>query len=123
MSDIKYQLLKIKIAESGVSIKFSADTDKKYKRLKGIFASLPDTGNALFGSTLELRVADVEVFPEEFEIKMLSCGQNVSPNERFYTQLDEEAEGSRIEGRYIDGGNAAAYPYTAKLYLLLQEKV
>jgi len=122
MSEIKYQLLKIKVLESGANIKFSADTDKKYKRLTGIFASLPDTGNALFETTLELKVADVEIFPEEFEIKMLSCGQNVSPNDRFYTQLDEEAEGSRIEGRYIDGGNAAAYPYTVKLYLLLKNK-
>ncbi len=123
MNEIKYQLLKIKVTDSGQSVKFSADTDKKYKSIQGVFASLPDTGNALFGSTLELKIADKEIFPESFEIKMLSCGQSVSPNDRFYNLINEEAEGSRVEGRYIDGGNASEYPYTAKLYLQLQDKL
>ncbi len=121
--EIKYQLLKIKVAENGSSIKFSADTDKKYKSVQGIFASLPDTGNALFGSTLELKIADKEIFPEGFEVKMLSCGNSVSPNDRFYDNINEEAEGSRIEGRYIDGGNSSVYPYTAIIYLLLKDKI
>jgi len=122
MSEIKYQLLKIKVSTSGESIKFSADSDKKYNRLTGLFASLPDTGNAMFGSTLEFKIADKEIFPEDFEIKMISCGQNVATNERFYDQLDEEAQGNRLEGRFTDGGNASSYPYTAKLYLRLEEK-
>ncbi len=123
MTEIKYQLLKIKVSQSGENIKFSADTDKKYKSIQGIFASLPNTENALFESTLELKIADKEIFPEGFEIKMLTCGQSVSPNDRFYNKINEEALGSRIEGRYIDGGNAPDYPYTAKIYLQLHEKV
>jgi hypothetical protein len=123
MSEIKYQLIKIKVEESGSTIKFTADTDKKFKSIKGVFASLPGVGSALYGTTLDLRIADNEIFPEEFEIKMLSCGQNVAPDDRFYTQIDEEAQGSRIEGRYTDGGNAGSYPYVAKLYFLHHQKI
>ena len=121
MTAIKYQLLKIKVASAKENIKFSSDTDKKYKKLTGLFASLP-TNDALFASTLELKVANEEIFPEDFEIKLLTCGENVSPNERFYKKLECEAQGSRIEGRYVDGGNARTYPYVAIIYLQLEEK-
>lgn len=125
MSEIKYQILKIKVNQANDNIKFAIDTDKKYKRITGIFASLQeeDESRALFATTLELRVADVEIFPEGFEIKMLSCGQQVSPNDRFYEQIEQEAKGNQITGRYIDGGNAHRYPYVAKIYLKLEEKL
>ena len=125
MSEIKYQILKIKVNRENENIKFALDTDKKYKRITGIFASLPEDKNyrALFETTLELRVADVEIFPEGFEIKMLSCGQQVTPNDRFFNQIEQEARGNQITGRYIDGGNADKYPYVAKIYLKLEEKV
>ncbi len=122
MTNNKYQIIKVKVSERNQNIRFSADTDKKYKRLTGLFASLP-SNVALFSTTLELKVADVEVFPENFEIKLLTCGENVSPNKRFYNQLNCEAQGSRIDGRYVDGGNARTYPYVALIYLQLQEKV
>ena len=121
MSEIKYQLLKIKVTSEKENVKFSADTDKKYKKLTGLFASLPNK-DALFASTLELKVANEEIFPEDFEIKLLTCGENVTPNERFYNKLDCEAMGSRIEGRYVDGGNSENYPYVALIYLQLEEK-
>ena len=121
MTAIKYQLLKIKVISAKENVKFSADTDKKYKKLTGLFASLP-SNNALFASTLELRVANEEIFPEDFEIKLLTCGDNVAPNERFFTKLECEAMGSRIEGRYVDGGNSGHYPYVALIYLQLEEK-
>jgi len=125
MSEIKYQILKIKVNRQNDNIKFALDTDKKYKRITGIFASLPEDKNyrALFETTLELRVADVEIFPEGFEIKMLNCGQQVSPNNRFFDQIEQEARGNQITGRYIDGGNGSNYPYVAKIYLKLEEKV
>ena len=125
MSEIKYQILKIKVNQAKDNIKFDLDTDKKYKRITGIFASLPEDeeNQALFATTLELRVADTEIFPEGFEIKMLSCGQQVTPNDRFFEQIEQEARGNQITGRYIDGGNAKRYPYVAKIYLKLEEKV
>jgi len=121
MTLIKYQLLKIKVSSQNEIVKFSADTDKKYKKLTGIFASLPYE-DAFFGSKLELKVANEEIFPEGFELKLLTCGNNVSPNDRFYTKLECEAQGSRIDGRFSDGGNADDYPYMAILYLKLEEK-
>ncbi len=120
MHETKYQIIKIPISAAGESIKFSADMDKMYKRITGLFASLPED-KAVPGTTLELKISDKEIFPEEYEIKMVTTGQNVSPNSRFFG-LMEEALGNHIEGRLTDSGKADSYPYVAKLYLRLEER-
>lgn len=119
MNNIKYQLLKVNIPESRAAVKFSADTDNKYQCITGLYVSLPED-EAITASTLELKIANEEIFPEDFEVKMLSCGQEVSPNDRFYERVNHQAEGNTIEGRFTDGGNAGQYPYTAVIYLRLE---
>ena len=122
----KYQIIKVKVDNSGQTVKFSAETDKLYMKVKGIYASMPkDTSH--FGSTLELRIAEQEVFPEGFETKLLAASQSSSPNERFAIfDADEviEARGSQIEGRFVDGGfdDGSTFPYVMNIYLKLKNE-
>jgi hypothetical protein len=120
MKEIRYQLVKINVPERGTRVRFSADTDKMYKQITGLYVSVPD--EVLHGSTIELKISDKEIFPEDFEVKMISSSLNVSPNERFYDKIQEEASGNRIEGRYNDSSKAISYPYTALLYVRLEER-
>jgi hypothetical protein len=122
MKEIKYKIIKIAIPESGSIVKFSSDTDKMYKTITGLFVSLPED-NAVPGCLLELKVADKEIFPEEFEVKMITTGLNVSPNKRFYNKISEDAAGNRIDGRFVDAGKSSSYPYVAKLYVRLEERI
>jgi len=120
----KYQLIKIKVNSAGESVKFTADTDKLYERIDGMFVSLP-FDDSHFETTLELRIADQEILPEGFETKLLACNQSTSPNERFFRfDNDEaiEAKGSHIEGRFTDGGftTGITFPYQAIIYLKLK---
>ncbi|MFH0895400.1 MAG: hypothetical protein V2A54_13270 [Bacteroidota bacterium] len=120
----KYQLIKINVESSGQTVKFSADTDKLYAKVQGLFISLPKD-ESHFGSTIELRIADQEIFPDGYETKMLTCNQSTSPNERFFLfDKDEnvDAGGSYVDGRYTDGGfsTGITFPYTAVLYLKLK---
>jgi len=121
MAQIKYQIVKIKVKKANELVKFSADTDKKYKVLTGLFTSFPNNYEIL-ATSIELKVANEEIFPEGFEVKLLTCGDSVSPNNRFYTKLECEAQGSRIEGKLLDGGYSKSYPYVANLYLQLEQK-
>jgi hypothetical protein len=122
----KYQIIKVKVDNPGQTVKFSAETDKLYMKVKGIYVSMPkDTSH--FGSTLELRIAEQEVFPEGFETKLLAASQSSSPNERFAIfDADEiiEARGSQIEGRFVDGGfdDGSTFPYVMNIYLKLKNE-
>jgi hypothetical protein len=122
MAKYKYQLIKINVPSQKAVVNINANSDKLYKKITGIFASLPSDG-AFPGSTLQLYVNDTEIYPEGFELKMITCGNEVSPNDRYYN-LEEEASGSTIRGRFTDGGlvQGVNYPYTATLYLRLEEK-
>ena len=122
MQEIKYQIIKIPITSPGEKVKFSADTDKMYKQITGLDGSLPEE-KAITGTTLELKIADKEIFPEDFEIRMITTGINLSPNDRFYEKVQEVAQGNRIEGRLSDSSKADIYPYVAKLYLRLEQKI
>jgi len=122
----KYQIIKVKVDSHGQSVKFSAETDKLYQKVQGIYVSLPkDTSH--FGSTLELRIAEQEIFPDGFETKLLAANQSSSPNERFVMfDKDEEieAKGSHLEGRFVDGGfdDGSTFPYTLNIYLKLKNE-
>lgn len=120
MTETRYQLIKINVSERNERVRFSADTDKMYKRITGLYASVPD--EAINGSSIELKISDKEIFPEDFGVRMITTSINVSPNERFYNRVSEEASGSRIDGKYVDSGKVTSYPYTAFLYLRLEDK-
>lgn len=121
MAKIKYQLIKFIVPQAGAVVNINANSDRLYKNINGLFASLPED-KAFAGSTLQLFVNDQEVFPEGYELKMITCGEQVSPNERLYN-VEEEAAGSTIKGKFTDGGQAVSYPYTGTLYLKLEEKI
>lgn len=123
MADIKYQIIKIPVTAAGESVKFSADTDKLFNMITGLSASLPDE-KAIPGCTLEMKIADKEIFPEEWELKMITCNQSVTPNDRFFASVQEEAHGNRIDGRFTDGKvPGITYPYLAKIYLRLEGRI
>ena len=122
----KYQIIKVKVDAPGQTVKFSAETDKLYQKVQGMYVSIPKD-ESHFGSTLELRIAEQEVLPEGFETKFLAANQSSSPNERFFMfDKDEmiEARGSHIEGRFVDGGFIAGitFPYTMTIYLKLKNE-
>ncbi len=122
MPKFKFDIIKIPVSEAGQIVKFSADANKMYKWIEGLFVSLPEE-KAVPGSTMELKIANEEIFPEDYEVKLLTTGQECAPNERFFDLIHEEAVGNLIEGRFTDSGKADVYPYVAKLYLMLKEKV
>jgi hypothetical protein len=126
MRKVKYQLVKVPVSHAGVQVKFSAETDKLYDRVMGLFISTPSYRHH-YGSTLEMKIAEEEIFPEGFETKLLASSLSVNPNQRF-VRFDEDenlaAKGNLISGRYTDGGldSGVSYPYTVILYFKLKKE-
>lgn len=123
MNAIKYQIIRITVPTAGASVNINVNSDKLYKKITGILVTTPYVVSFLNKSTLALSINDSEIFPDEFEAKLLTCDAYVPTNERFYI-LDADADGSTIKGRFIDGGsiNGVTYPYGVNIYLKLEER-
>ncbi|MBU3661914.1 MAG: hypothetical protein FGM41_01790 [Bacteroidetes bacterium] len=131
MKKHKFQQIRITVNSPGESLRLTAQTDKQYARLRGIYVSLPQE-SLIAGTMLGLKVNNQEVFEDLHEVKLLTSGNQVAPNQKFFLfeeQLD--AGGSAIEGRLTDGaaletvpGDLApeGYPYEAKIYLWLSNE-
>ena len=125
MKDHKYQQIRVRVTSSGESVRFSANTDKLFARVRGLFVSMPKDV-LMDGTLLGLRIAGEEVFDDAHEVRLLTCGHQVAPGDKFF-EFEEllEAAGSTIEGRLTDGQSGAGgdYPYDAKIYLWLETDV
>lgn len=76
----------------------------------------------LVGTSLGLKINGQEIFDDAHEVRLLTCGNQVAPNNKFFVFEERiEAAGSAVEGRFTDSGtlNKIAYPYEVKVYLWL----
>jgi hypothetical protein len=123
MNAIKYQILKVTVPTNDVTVNINVNSDKLYKKITGILVSVPYAMSFLSKSTLMLSINDQEIFPDDFEVKLITCDSYVPTNERFY-KLEEVADGSTVKGRFKDGGemDGMVYPYTVNIYLKLEER-
>lgn len=104
MKNHKFQQIRVRVTDFGESVRINAQTDKQYSKIRGIFVSLPDE-QLLMGSLLGLRVNNQEVFEDAHEVKLITSGHQVAPNQKFFFFEEHlEAGGSAIEGKFTDGG-------------------
>jgi hypothetical protein len=129
MKKHKFQQIRITVNHPGEAMRLSTQTDKLYARIRGIYVSLPQE-NLVAGTLLGLKVNGQEVFEELHEVKLLTSGNQVAPNQKFFLFEEHlDAGGSAIEGRLTDGAAIVdpapgdlpveGYPYEAKIYLWL----
>jgi len=134
MKNHKFQQIRVRVTQPGEAIRFNAQTDKQYARIRGIYVSVPEE-RFVPGCLMGLKVNNQEVFEDVHEVKLLTSGNQVAPNKKFFffeEQLD--AAGSTVEGRFTDGQTQLAvgiaanaevsfssygYPYEVKIYLWL----
>ncbi len=117
----KFQQIKVRLTAPGDAVRFSAETDKQYARVRGIYMSFP-TDAAMAGSMIGLKINGHEVFDELHESRLLTCGNQVAPNNKFFLFEEVlEAGGSTVEGKLTDPGtlNESWFPMDVKIYLWL----
>lgn len=135
MKNHKFQQIRVTVTKPGDSIRFNAQTDKQYARIRGIYVSVPEE-RLVSGCLLGLKVNNQDIFEDVHEVKLLTSGNQVAPNQKFFF-FEEllDAAGSTVEGRFTDGQTQLAvaslaanaetsfssygYPYEVKIYLWL----
>ena len=130
MKNHKFQQIRVNLTKPGDSIRFNAQTDKQYSRIRGIYVSVPEE-RFVPGSLLGLKVNNQDIFEDVHEVKLLTSGNQVAPNQKvFFVEEHLDAAGSTVEGRDTEGqparGNvpengysAYGYPFEVKIYLWL----
>jgi hypothetical protein len=135
MKNHKFQQIRVNVANPGDSIRFNAQTDKQYARIRGIYVSIPEE-RLVPGCLLGLKVNNQDIFEDVHEVKLLTSGNQVAPNQKFFFFEEHlDAAGSTVEGRFTDGQiqhvttnleentiisiNSTGYPFEVKIYLWL----
>ena len=134
MKNHKFQQIRVRVNQPNESIRFNAQTDKQYARIRGIYVSMPEE-RLVPGSLLGLKVNNQEVFEDVHEVKLLTSGNQVAPNKKFFLFEERlDAAGSTVEGRFTDGQaqlvstfaanpevnySSYGFPYEVKIYLWL----
>lgn len=123
MRQHKYQLIRVNVPEPSASVRFTGETDRSYQRLAGIFVAMPEPVKEM-GAALGFKVGGQEVFDDDHDVRLITCGREVSPNDKFFVLPEHiEAGGAAFEGRFTDAGNTAeGYPYEAKIILHLDSE-
>jgi len=121
--EIKYQIIKIVVPNANASVTVNANTNKLYSRVTGLLITVPFEVTSKDTSLCNIEINEREIFPEEFEMKLIVSDLSIPVNERMY-KVEEQAEGSTVKIKYKDGGmQGVVYPYQANLYLQLEGKI
>ena len=115
----KFQQIRVHV-DTEKTYRINAETDKGYRRVKGIFVSMPHDYYHV-GACLGLKIGQETLFSDEHETKLLTTGNQVAPNNRFFLfDSKVEANGSVVEGRFTTEMYAPMYPpYDMVIYLWL----
>ena len=108
----------LKVTESNQTFKAEFELDKNANYVIGL-AITSDRDDLLFyRGTQKIQLNDKELFPENFESRLLMSGINVSPNNRMIKVGALDAGNGRLEVWFKDQdhANAKFTPYRVTIY-------
>jgi hypothetical protein len=118
MKNHKFQQIRVNVTKPGDIVRFNAQTDKQYLRIRGIYVSLPEE-RLVPGSLLGLKVNNQDIFEDVHEVKLLTSCNQVAPNQKFFFFEEHlDAAGSTVEGRYTYGQPAVENVTVVSVVLL-----
>lgn len=114
----------IEVLTAGTIHSKTFELDKTVEKVHGIlFASDRDDLMYYRGSG-KVEINSDEIFPEGYETKLLMCGLNVSPNDRFYNLGGVPPGNFKVKVEYKDTADArlAFVAYRISIYLDVEIK-
>jgi len=119
-SKIIKEWVEVSVTASGQLIKNSIEVDKHAAAIIGIAITSSHDVMLYFRGSQRITINDMEIFPENYESKMLFQGVNIQANERIIGLGEELAPGNRkVELDYKDTDHPSApfVPYKVRLYV------
>ena len=117
-----YQIFSVSVPSAGAEVKIAGQFNVLYEKVTGVYATSSDTAAISKSYLKKFQIDNDDVFPENFEILLLTSGNEVPPDNLFMS-FDERAKLSQFDMTYVDGSAVgASYPYTLSLYFRLENK-
>ena len=109
----------ISVTEPDKIFSKSFDLDKNIVSVKGILFTSDKDDLLYYRGSQKVEINKEEIFPENYESKLLLSGINVSPNNRYYDLGSQPAGNGTIKVEYkdTDDTRAAFVPYRVSLYV------
>lgn len=87
----------------------SIEVDKNVEKILGVILTSDRDELLLLRGSFGLKINDEEFFPENTEAKVLQCGLNILPHERYYHFKKPAEPGNRkVEIKFTDNASSAA---------------
>lgn len=119
MKNIVKKRFDINITEADKIFSKSFELDKTIAFVNGILFTSDKDDLIYYRGSQKVEINKQEVFPENYESKLLMTGINVSPNERFYDVGDLPVGNGNVKVEYkdINDGRTTFEPYRISIYL------
>lgn len=119
MKNIVKKRFDINITEADKIFSKSFELDKTIAFVNGILFTSDKDDLIYYRGSQKVEINKQEVFPENYESKLLMTGINVSPNQRFYDVGDLPVGNGNVKVEYkdINDGRTTFEPYRISIYL------
>jgi hypothetical protein len=109
----------LSVTEPNRTFSKTFELDKHIVYIRGILLTSDKDDLMYYRGSQKIEVDKQEVFPEDYESKLLQSGINVPPNQRYYDLGNMPAGAGSIKLEYKDNhdSRAAFVPYRVSLYL------
>jgi hypothetical protein len=109
----------IQIVEANRSVSKSFELDKNIKSINGLLVTSDKDDLLYYRGTQKIEMNNMELFPDNYESKLLMSGINVSPKQRYYDIGKVSTGNGIIKLSYTDNddGRTAFVAYRVSLYV------
>jgi hypothetical protein len=109
----------VQIAAANATVSQTFELEKTVMSIKGLLLTSSMDDMLYFRGSQRIEINKDEIFPDNYESKLLMSGINVSPNKRYY-DLGGMKPGSgivKMDFTDADDGRTVFTPYRVSLYL------
>lgn len=125
----KHNILKerfdIEVTASGETVKGEWELDRHADVTFGVAITSDSEEMIYYRGSQKMQINDRELFPEDFESKLLMTGLSVAPNQRMAKVGNVETGNKRVEVWYKDQNHPKApfSPYRVSFYFFSRVKI
>ena len=119
MKNIVKKRFDISITEPGKIFSKSFELDKTIAFVTGILFTSDKDDLMYYRGSQKVEINKQEIFPENYETKLLMTGINVAPNQRYDDIGDAPVGNGSVKVQYADNadGRTTFEPYRISIYL------